>query len=107
LVNRYRAPEGRVLHHADCYRLTDATAEMWDIGLGDLIADDDILVIEWADRIPALLPEAFLEVRLAYVDDDRRRLCFIAHGARHVALLRELTAALPTHSEDVIHVIGP
>lgn len=106
LVNRYRAPDGRVLQHADCYRLADATAEMWDIGLGDLIADDDILVIEWADRIPALLPETFLEVQFEYVADDRRRLCFIAHGARYVDLLRELVAALPSHSEDVIHVTG-
>jgi tRNA threonylcarbamoyladenosine biosynthesis protein TsaE len=106
LVNRYRAADGRVLHHADCYRLADAPAEMWDIGLGDLISDEDILVIEWADRIPGLLPEAFLEVRLEYVDENCRRLCFVAHGARYVDLLAELAAALPTCSEDVIHVIG-
>lgn len=106
LVNRYRAPDGRVLQHADCYRLADAPAEMWDIGLGDLIADDDILVIEWADRIPDLLPEAFLEVWLEYVDENCRRLCFIAHGARYAGLLRDLVAALPSYSEDVIHVTG-
>lgn len=106
LVNRYRAPDGRVLQHADCYRLADAPAEMWDIGLGDLIADDDILVIEWADRIPDLLPDAFLEVRFEYVDENRRRLCFIAYGARYVGLLRDLAAALPSYSEDVIHVTG-
>ncbi|MGC8779239.1 MAG: tRNA (adenosine(37)-N6)-threonylcarbamoyltransferase complex ATPase subunit type 1 TsaE [Anaerolineae bacterium] len=106
LVNRYQAPDGRVLQHADCYRLANATAEMWDIGLGDLISDEDILVIEWADRIPDLLPEAFLEVRLEYVDEQRRRLCFIAHGARYAELLCDLAAALPSGSEDVIHVAG-
>lgn len=106
LVNRYRAPDGRVLQHADCYRLADATAEMWDIGLGDLISDEDILVIEWADRIPGLLPEAFLEVRLEYVDETRRRLCFVAHGARYVELLGELTAALAARPEETIYVAG-
>ncbi len=52
LINRYTAADGRVLQHADCYRLADAPAEMWDIGLTDLFAGDDIVVIEWADRIP-------------------------------------------------------
>ncbi len=58
LINRYVAPDGRVLQHADCYRLADAPAEMWDIGLADLFAGDDIVVIEWADRIAGLLPES-------------------------------------------------
>ena len=28
LINRYLVPDGRVLQHADCYRLADAPAEM-------------------------------------------------------------------------------
>jgi tRNA threonylcarbamoyladenosine biosynthesis protein TsaE len=90
LINRYHAPDGRVLQHADCYRLTDAPAEMWHIGLTDLMAGDDILVIEWADRIPDLLPDAYLEISFTYLDDDRRRLCFTAHGAYYADLLRQL-----------------
>ena len=29
---------------------------MWDVGLVDLFAGDDIVVVEWADRIPGLFP---------------------------------------------------
>ena len=75
LINRYVGADGRVLQHADCYRLADAPAEMWDIGLADLFAGDDVVVIEWADRIPGLLPDEYLEITFAYLDEDRRRLC--------------------------------
>ena len=90
LINRYRDGQGRTLHHADCYRLADAPVEMWDAGLADLFAGDDIVVVEWADRIPALLPEEFLEIAFAYLEEDRRRICLTAHGARYDALLQNL-----------------
>lgn len=90
LINRYRDAHGRVLQHADCYRLADAPAEMWDAGLGELFAGDDIVVVEWADRIPALLPEDFLEITFTYLDENRRQVCLRAHGARYTAILRQL-----------------
>lgn len=82
LINRYRAPDGRVLQHVDCYRLANAPLEMWDIGLTDLYDGGGIVVIEWADRIPGLLPEEYLEIRFTYLDGDRRTLHFEAHGDR-------------------------
>jgi tRNA threonylcarbamoyladenosine biosynthesis protein TsaE len=87
LINRYMAPDGRVLQHVDCYRLADAPAEMWDIGLSDLFAGDDVVVIEWADRIAGLLPDEHLQVDFTYLDETRRRLCFVAHTTRYVELL--------------------
>jgi tRNA threonylcarbamoyladenosine biosynthesis protein TsaE len=86
LINRYRAPDGRILQHADCYRLANAPAEMWDIGLTDLMSGDEILVIEWADRIPGLLPDEHLAITFTYLDEHRRRLVFVAHGARYVEM---------------------
>ena len=93
LVNRYPAPDGRVLQHADCYRLANAPLEMWDLGLTDLYEGDDIVVIEWADRIPGLLPDDHLEIAFAYLDENRRRLHFVAHGNRPAGLLAALAAA--------------
>lgn len=93
LINRYRAPDGRVLQHADCYRLADAPAEMWDIGLTDLMSDDQILVIEWADRIPGLLPAEHLEITFLYLGENRRRLVFVAHGAHYAELMRQVSWA--------------
>ena len=92
LVNRYFTPDGHVLQHADCYRLANASLEMWDVGLTDLYEGDDIVVIEWADRIPTLLPEEHLEIAFTYLVENRRRLCFVAHGERPATLLTLLAA---------------
>ena len=66
LINRYVGADGRVLQHADCYRLSNAPAEMWDVGLVDMFAEDEIVVVEWADRIPGLFPDDYLEIAFAY-----------------------------------------
>jgi tRNA threonylcarbamoyladenosine biosynthesis protein TsaE len=94
LVNQYRLPAGNSLQHVDCYRLANAPFEMWDVGLSDLLSGDDIVVIEWADRVPELLPDAYLEIAFTYVDDTHRKLCFVAHGPRYQALLGVLAGQL-------------
>lgn len=96
LVNEYPLSGGLALQHVDCYRLANAPLEMWDAGLSDLFAGDNIVVIEWADRIPELLPEDHLEVAFTYLDDNHRRLCFVARGetfAGRLADFRIRTAA--------------
>jgi tRNA threonylcarbamoyladenosine biosynthesis protein TsaE len=92
LVNSYRLPGGARLQHADCYRLKDAPLEMWDIGLADLLEGDDIVVIEWSDRIPGLLPAERLDILFEYADGDaeRRRLTFDATGTRYRHILHRL-----------------
>jgi tRNA A37 threonylcarbamoyladenosine biosynthesis protein TsaE len=61
--------------------------------LTDLYEGDDIVVIEWADRIPALLPSEFMEIAFTYLSESRRRLHFVAHGERPIGLLAALVAA--------------
>ena len=90
LINRYRCADGRALQHADCYRLANAPLEMWDAGLADLFMGDDVVVVEWADRIPGLLPPDYLDIVFEHGDGDQRRIALTAHGARYVHLLRQL-----------------
>jgi tRNA threonylcarbamoyladenosine biosynthesis protein TsaE len=90
LINQYRTADGRFLQHVDCYRLSNAPLEMWDVGLADLFVDSDIVVIEWADRIPSLLPDEYLGIAFRYLDDNRRELQLSAHGARYERLLQDL-----------------
>jgi tRNA threonylcarbamoyladenosine biosynthesis protein TsaE len=87
LINRYQAPDGRVLQHVDCYRLGNPSLEMWDAGLTDLFTGDDIVVIEWADRIPDLLPFECLGIDFTYLDDTWRRLCFRGQSERQIYLI--------------------
>jgi tRNA threonylcarbamoyladenosine biosynthesis protein TsaE len=98
LINQYVIPGGSArLQHVDCYRLSNASAEMLDAGLTDLFAGENIVVIEWADRIPGLLPEECLKILFTYLADDRRCLCLNACGARYVALVGLLAAETAEH----------
>jgi tRNA threonylcarbamoyladenosine biosynthesis protein TsaE len=98
LINRYVAPDGRVLQHVDCYRLGNASLEMWDAGLTDLFSGDDIVVIEWANRILELLPRDHLALDFTYLNETRRRICFRAESDRDVALIGALSHRLLTQS---------
>jgi len=68
LVQEYRG--GRLpLFHVDLYRLNDPR-EIEDLGL-DEIAEDGVLAIEWAEKMPAP-PQSAITVRLEHRDGDAR-----------------------------------
>jgi tRNA threonylcarbamoyladenosine biosynthesis protein TsaE len=53
--------------HCDLYRL-DHLQEIIDLGIIELVDDDGIALIEWGDIAEAVLPNDFLEIRIAYGD---------------------------------------
>lgn len=92
LVHRY---EGRLeLNHLDVYRL-DQLAEVTDLGLAELLDAGGVTVIEWGDVIAPALPADYLEINLAYGDDDDERIITLNFvGGRTAARLRALTTAV-------------
>ncbi|MCC6745133.1 MAG: tRNA (adenosine(37)-N6)-threonylcarbamoyltransferase complex ATPase subunit type 1 TsaE [Acidobacteria bacterium] len=73
LVNRYgtgRCP----LVHLDLYRLDAATPESTArlVGLDDLLAEQAVVVVEWADRLEGLDLGSPIRVSIAYDGDDAR-----------------------------------
>ncbi len=90
LVAEYSTAAGFPLHHADCYRLEQAAAEALSIGLDELLLDDGVAIVEWAERIESLLPPDHLRITLTALDDARRQLVFVPHGARAAQILGEL-----------------
>ncbi len=95
LVAEYVTQGGFPLYHADCYRLGNAAAEAHDIGLDEIMGDDGVCVIEWADRIQRLLPPDHLLITLTATDDTKRRLDFHPTGPRAAELLLGLQAHPP------------
>jgi tRNA threonylcarbamoyladenosine biosynthesis protein TsaE len=88
--------QGRIrLHHLDVYRF-EASAEILDVGLFELLDDDEgVTVIEWGDAILGSLPPELLEVRLELGDgDDDRDIALHLAGERWLARRRALGAAL-------------
>ena len=80
------------LVHIDGYRLEGAPAVAWlDIEL--IFSPEKITVIEWAERFEGLLPEQHLQVRLAHVSTNRRRISLVPVGARAAAIVTQLNEA--------------
>ena len=94
LIHEYDAPGMRIMH-ADLYRL-DRLQEVIDLGLGELVDDDAIALVEWGDLAEAAFVTNFLEVRFAYVDgeDDSRHLALRTVGQAWSARLAALQRAL-------------
>jgi len=79
LVQTYDTPAGTVWHF-DLYRL-EAPEEAFELALEDAFRDG-ITLIEWPERLGALLPRDRLEIRLAIVTGtERRRAHLVGHGA--------------------------
>ncbi len=84
----------RPVHHLDVYRL-EQLDEVADLGLGELLDDGGVVLIEWGDAIVAALPGDHLEVSITFGDgDDDRVLRLAAVGESWADRWDELTAAL-------------
>jgi tRNA threonylcarbamoyladenosine biosynthesis protein TsaE len=64
---------GGRLFHIDLYRLETA-AEVSTLGLDDLFEREAIVLIEWGERFPELMPPDRIEIRLKTLDGDRREI---------------------------------
>ncbi|RFC53826.1 tRNA (adenosine(37)-N6)-threonylcarbamoyltransferase complex ATPase subunit type 1 TsaE [Brumimicrobium aurantiacum] len=55
-VNEYESPFFGTVYHFDLYRIEDES-EAYDIGIEEYIYRDNVVFIEWAEKIENLLPE--------------------------------------------------
>lgn len=69
LIHEYGS--GGTLYHIDLYRL-DTGAEVETLGLDEIFARPAIVLLEWAERFPRLLPPERIEVRIEPQRDDAR-----------------------------------
>ncbi len=83
IVNEYQLPNGDNLYHFDCYRLKDEY-EAIDIGFEDYIYSGNYCFIEWASKIPSLIPDEFIEIEILMKDDYLREIVVREHGTREV-----------------------
>jgi tRNA threonylcarbamoyladenosine biosynthesis protein TsaE len=67
VVNRTSA------YHIDLYRL-DRAEQVATLGLDEIFDRDAVVLIEWGERFPQLMPAARIEIRVTALDDDRRKI---------------------------------
>jgi tRNA threonylcarbamoyladenosine biosynthesis protein TsaE len=63
------------VYHVDLYRL-DHEREVESLGLEDIFEKEAVVLIEWGERFPRLMPAGRLEVRLEQLSGDCRRITF-------------------------------
>lgn len=74
------------LNHIDAYRLEGSDD---DIGLDELINDEDITVIEWPEYILEFLPKSFLKVTFEYINEFERYLLIDINGSKNQQRFKE------------------
>jgi tRNA threonylcarbamoyladenosine biosynthesis protein TsaE len=69
--------------HVDLYRV--GAEDLPGLGLGEVLDQPGVVVVEWGDRFPDLLPSDRLEVRIDE-EGSERRIRVDATGPRHAHL---------------------
>jgi tRNA threonylcarbamoyladenosine biosynthesis protein TsaE len=76
LVNEYSLADGRLLYHFDMYRLKDES-EAYDMGIDEYLYSGEWCFIEWAEKIPTIIPQSHAMCDIQFLSDGRRRLKFL------------------------------
>ncbi len=69
LIHEYGDPVS--VYHVDLYRL-ETPEQACRLGLEDLFLQPALVLIEWGDRFPELMPANRIEIRLQHGDGDHR-----------------------------------
>ena len=73
IVNEYETEENQKVYHFDMYRLK-SEIEALDMGIEDYLYSGNWCFIEWAEKIPNLLPDDFSTINLYQTVDGKRNL---------------------------------
>jgi tRNA threonylcarbamoyladenosine biosynthesis protein TsaE len=77
----------------DVYRL-ETLSDFLSAGLDEYFYEDGVVVMEWADRWPEILPERRVKVEFAIMGDDFREITFSGYHPRAIEILRALQRKL-------------
>ena len=73
IVRHYKIKNGN-FYHIDLYR-TESKHDLLGIGLDQIIEDkNNIIALEWAEKMGEMLPKKRIEIRFKYLDDNKRRI---------------------------------
>jgi tRNA threonylcarbamoyladenosine biosynthesis protein TsaE len=73
LVNEYENTSGEVIYHFDVYRLKNQS-EALDMGIDEYLYSGNWCFIEWAEKIPDLIPENHSVITITQLDNGNRSL---------------------------------
>jgi tRNA threonylcarbamoyladenosine biosynthesis protein TsaE len=93
LINEY---PGRVpFYHIDLFRL-ESEKEAEELGLEEYFQGEGITAIEWADKIPSLLPKENLWIHIHYTGENTRSIEIDPKGKRYADLMENFKLQNPS-----------
>jgi len=76
LVNEYQANDNQLVYHFDVYRLK-SESEALDMGIDEYLYSGNWCFIEWAEKIPNLIPDEHSVIEIKTLLDGRRELTLV------------------------------
>lgn len=73
LVNEYETATNQIVYHFDFYRLNNEV-EALDMGIDEYLYSGNWCFIEWAEKIPNLIPESHSVISISLLADGSRLL---------------------------------
>lgn len=81
LMKKYPIPKSKIrnltsrfLYHLDCYRLKNHR-DLLIFGIKDILNDkENIVLIEWPERIKKILPKKHVKISFEHVDQNTRKI---------------------------------
>ena len=83
LVNEYAAR--LPIYHVDAYRLS-GEEELAALGFAEMCSGAGAVIVEWADRVPGVLPADHLHITIHVADAERREFAIAATGQQSIRL---------------------
>ncbi|MFN6088766.1 MAG: tRNA (adenosine(37)-N6)-threonylcarbamoyltransferase complex ATPase subunit type 1 TsaE [Cyclobacteriaceae bacterium] len=78
IINEYKTSQGKSIFHFDFYRLK-SELEAYDIGVNEYFESGNICLVEWAEKIPSLIPDHYFEITLQISDPTSRAINYGRH----------------------------
>ncbi|MFV0236985.1 MAG: tRNA (adenosine(37)-N6)-threonylcarbamoyltransferase complex ATPase subunit type 1 TsaE [Flavobacteriales bacterium] len=75
IVNEYKTSREEPIYHFDFYRINNEE-EVLDMGYEEYFYSPSYCFIEWAEKIPSLIPENFHQISLNLNSDQHREITF-------------------------------
>lgn len=87
LINEY--PGKYKLFHIDLYRI-DGLNDLEDLGLYEILEENGIIAIEWADKLSKELLSEYVAIYFEICNENSRKICITSYGLEEISLLGKL-----------------
>ena len=71
LIRQHKMENNQVLYHIDLYRL-EGKIDIKQLGIAELLNSDNLVLIEWAEKIKKDLPKKTIKINLEKLNENDR-----------------------------------